>query len=154
MIRPLFLSRQYSDTYNQVKAVTAGISQSESLLEIAPGVNCINWVVGHIVVARCNFLTFLDVPSIWDMDRIMRFIPGSSPILNSEQATPFAQLLADLDRSQEQLTTALEQALPADLTPVRQDRSIAEHLTYYAAHEAQHTGQIELICRLLEKQRI
>jgi hypothetical protein len=67
MIRPLFLSWQYSDTYNQVKASTIDISHSESLLDIAPEVNCLNWLVGHIVVARCNFLTFLDVPSIWSM---------------------------------------------------------------------------------------
>jgi hypothetical protein len=87
------------------------------------------------------------------MDQIRRFIPGSTPILNSEQATPFTQLLADLDRSQEQLTGALAQATPADLTPVRQDKSIAEHFAFYAAHEAQHTGQIELICRLLENER-
>ena len=153
MIRPQFLSEQYSDTYNQVKNVTAGISQSESLLEIGPGVNCLNWLVGHIVVARCNFLTFLDVPSIWGMDEIRRYIPGSTPIMNDEDATPFAQLLADFDRSQEQLTTALAQVVPADLTSVRQDKSIAEHLAYYAAHEAQHTGQIELICRLLENRR-
>ena len=153
MIRPEFLSALYSDSYSQVKTATAGISQAQSLLEIAAGVNSLNWLVGHVVVSRTNFLMFLEVPSIWGMDQIRRFIPGSTPVLGSETATPFAQLLADLDRVQEQLTRALAQATAADLTPIRQDKSIAEHLAFYAAHEAEHAGQIELVCRLLESDR-
>ena len=150
MLHSQFISELYCDTYGQVKSATTGIDHSHSLLEIAPGINCLNWIVGHIVVARCNFLMFLDVPSIWGLEQIRRFVPGSTPGLDLDDALPFAQLLADLDRSQEQLTTALVLATPATLTATIQDKSIAEHLAFYAAHEAFHTGQIELIRRLLD----
>lgn len=62
MLHSQFTSELYCDTYGQVKSATTGIDHSHSLLEIAPGINCLNWIVGHIVVARCNFLMFLNVP--------------------------------------------------------------------------------------------
>jgi len=55
-------------------------------------------------------LQLFDVPeraSIWGMEQIRRFVPGSTPSLDNKDALPFARFLADLDRSQEQLTTAL-----------------------------------------------
>jgi len=62
MLHPHFVAELCRYTYSQVKATTTGIAHSQSLLEIVPGVNCLNWLVEHIVVARCNFLMFLNVP--------------------------------------------------------------------------------------------
>ena len=151
MVHPGYFSELYAETYRQIKSLTQGISQAQSLVEPFSDTNCLNWLVGHIVVARCNFLMFLDVPSIWGGAEIRRYIPGSTPILDEEEAYPFEKLLLDLDRTQEQLAKALAAASPDDMSQVRDGQTIGEHLAYYQSHEAQHTGQIELIVKVVQQ---
>ena len=149
-----FLLSQYKKTYTQIKELTSGITHRESLVEIAPGVNCLNWQVGHIVVARTNFLMMLEAPSIWGREEIFRFIPGSTPILDEKEAYPFSKLLNDLKKTQNQLQQVLAEVDLDRLTLIKEEKTIAEHLVYYAAHEAEHAGQIEVICRILDSNRI
>jgi uncharacterized damage-inducible protein DinB len=151
VVHPGYFSELYTETYRQIKSFTKDISQAQSLVEPFSDTNCLNWLVGHIVVARCNFLMFLNVPSIWGGAEIRRYIPGSTPILDEEEAYSFEKLLLDLDRTQEQLTKALDDATLEELGQVRDGQTIGEHLAYYQSHEAQHTGQIELVAKIVQQ---
>jgi len=104
-----------------------------------------HWIVGHIVVARCNFLMMLDVPSIWDWSTCEFFIPGSAPTAEAADQVGFATLLADLDRTQNQLLAVLERVTAADLAVVKDNQAIGEHLIEYTVHEAYHAGQLEVL---------
>ena len=92
----------------------------------------------------------LGVPSIWGGAEIRRFIPGSVPIIG-EDAYPFDRLVADLDRTQAQLLEALQRVSEDELRVIKGSKTIGEQLVFYHSHEAQHTGQIELLRQLMGK---
>lgn len=148
MIQPQFIADQFIDSHSAVKLYTMGITHAESVWQPPFGGNSINWIMGHLVVSRCNFLIPLGVPSIWTMDQCMRFIPGSVPVTGDADSVPFDSLLSDFDRTQKQLISTLEITTVEDLGQASGDISIAESLVYYQSHEAEHAGYLELLCRL------
>jgi hypothetical protein len=148
MIRPHFLKELFADSYEAVWQCTKRITHNESVWQPPFGGNSINWIMGHLVVSRCNFLMLLDVPSIWTMDQCLRFIPGSAPVTGDADSVPFESLRSDYDRTQELLVDALERATGEDLQEIKGERTVAESLAYYQSHEANHAGQLELLCIL------
>jgi hypothetical protein len=152
MIEPRFLQALFAGTYDGIKRQMAEITHGDSVRQPPFDGNCINWILGHLVVARCNFLMMLDVPSIWGMDRCRRYIPGSAPVTGDDDAVPLDSLLAGLDRTQDQLIGALNHVSAEDLCLVKDDQSIGEHLISYHAHESYHLGQLELLCQLVGKE--
>ena len=163
MIHVQFLQEIFVDSYSSVKLHTMSITHAESVWQPPFGGNSINWIMGHLVVSRCNFMIPLGGASIWTMDQCMRFIPGSAPVTGDSDSVPFDSLLSDFDRTQKQLMSALETAAVEKLgqssgagssgdrssdASSSGDRSIAESLVYYQSHEAEHAGYLELLCRL------
>ena len=131
MIQPQFLSDQFVDSHSAIKLYTMGITHDESVWQPPFGGNSVNWIMGHLVVSRCNFLMLLELPSIWTMDQCLRFVPGSAPVTGDADSVPFQTLLADFDRTQ-----------------IKSGRTIAESLAYYLAHESHHAGYLEILCVL------
>lgn len=151
MIAPQLLNTLFLANHTQIKEATANLTHAESIQNYSFGSNCIHWLVGHVVVARCNFMMMLDVPSIWDWPTCKLFIPGSSPTSETFDHISFSQLLADFERTQEQLTAALERTEPTALLAIREDISIGQHLAEYALHEAYHAGQLDLLRQAVER---
>ena len=145
MIAPAILHSLFVESYTKLKDITKDVTHDDSVQSPLPGTNCMHWIVGHIVVARCNFLMLFDTPSIWDWPTCELFIPGSAPTPAAADHISFAALLADLDRTQDQLLTALAIATRADLETVREGQTIGEKLATYAAHESYHAGQLEIL---------
>ena len=145
MISSKLLITLFTDSHESINQLTANLTNEDSIFQPPFGGNCVNWIVGHIVVARCNFLMFLDVPSIWDMDRCMKYIPGSPPILKVDDAVSFDTLLADLDKTQKLLMSALNKVSTEDLQKISDDKTIGEHLAIYVAHENYHAGQLQVL---------
>ncbi len=147
---PQLLCNLFSDNHANIKEATSALTHEESIQNPSFGGNNIHWIVGHLVVARCNFMTFLDVPSIWDWPTCKLFIPGSNPILETAEHIHFSQLVTDLDRTQEQLLTALKRSTETDLEVVKEEKSVGEHLAEYAAHEAYHVGQLDILRQVFD----
>ncbi len=135
MISPALLRSLFQESYNQIKTNTEKINHSESLRMPDWSGNSMHWIVGHIVVSRCNFLLPLDIPSIWEWSVCKLFIPGSKPTTDSYNHIDFVTILADLERTQTQLMDLLSNISEADLQVIKEDKTIAEQLTTYAAHE-------------------
>jgi hypothetical protein len=150
MIAPQLLNTLFLDNYTRIKEATANITHGESIQTPSIGGNCIHWIVGHLVVARCNFLMFLNIPSIWDWPICKLFIPGSGPTVESADQLRFSRILADLDRTQDQLQAALNRTESSDLELAKKDKTVAEHLAEYALHEAYHAGQLDLLRQAVE----
>ena len=153
MIESRFLQALCVDTHSGIKRQLEGLDHDDSVQQPPFDGNCINWIVGHVVVARCNFMMMLDVPSIWGMEKCRRYIPGSAPVTGSGDGVPFDSLLADLERTQEQLFTALSRVSVEELCAVRDDQTIGEHLISYHAHESYHLGQLGILRQLIGKER-
>ena len=148
MISPKFILDQFAASFANVQIYTQKMSHHDSIWQPPFGGNSVNWVMGHLVVSRCNFLMLLDVPSIWTMDQCRRFIPGSKPVTGDADAVPFNQLMADFARTQELLVEALNRVTDEELAEVKGEMTVAESLVYYLAHESQHVGQLEILCVL------
>lgn len=149
MITQKMLKILYTDTYSLVTQQLEGIKHQESMYQPPHGGNCMNWILGHIIVARCNFLMMLDFPSIWDMARCRRFIPGSDPITAGNDTILFETMVEDLDKTQEQLLAALDQVSSYKLQEFSDEKTIGEHLAFYNTHEAYHAGQLEILRQVI-----
>jgi hypothetical protein len=149
MNTPTLLTSLFVESYTKVKEHTKDIAHTDSLRVSIPGTNCMHWVIGHIVVARCNFLMLFDTPSIWDWPTCELFIPGSTPTPKAAEHIDYATILADLDRTQDQLMAALAQVSEADLEIERDGQTVGEQLATYAAHESYHAGQLQLLRQAL-----
>src|SRR5262245_57827975 len=108
MIDPLLLGDLFAETYTLLRRNTAGLTRDASLYHPPFGTHCANWIVGHIVATRANILVgLLDVPSIWDMRALMRYIPESGQHSDDTGARQFEQMLDELARTHERLSAVL-----------------------------------------------
>ena len=148
-IGPQFLQDIYKDSYTLIKTQVEGLNEAESLVQPPGGGNCINWILGHLIVARCNFLTMLDASSVWEMERCRRYIPGSAPVTSADDTLSIEIMRSDLDRTQNDLLSALVQATVESLQIISGEKTKCEHLLIYNIHEAFHGGQLEILRQVL-----
>ncbi len=149
MISQQMLKILFKDSFALVKQQTEGIKHQESIYQPPYGGNCVNWILGHIIVARCNFMMMLDIPSIWGMVQCRQFIPGSDPIIQPNGAILFETMCVDFDNTQEQLLMALDQVSSEKLQEISGEKTIGEHFAFYNSHEAYHAGQLEILRQVL-----
>ncbi len=151
VIAPAHLGALFQESYSYIKDHSEGIGHADSIQTPPWGGDCLHWTVGHIVVARCNFLILLDVPSIWDWATCALFVPGSSPTVEASNHIDFTSLCSDLARTQDYLLGAVARLGASELAVVKDGRTIGEHLASYATHESYHAGQLKIIRRGLGK---
>jgi uncharacterized damage-inducible protein DinB len=131
-----------------------GITPEESLQAPDPGGNSLNWVLGHILWGRSNLFKMLDLPPLWEPEKIARYARGSAPIGEGDPAAePFEEIRAVFERSQEPLMEALR-SLPAERLAAVDEKgqSLAQRLAMLAFHEGYHGGQAGLLRRLLGRE--
>lgn len=129
---------------------TVGLTHGESVLQPPfPGLNCLNWQVGHIATFRDRMLALLELPPVLDRALAQRYVPDSAPVLGDEDGIG---QLDDLVRAIEVSQTRLIAALPR-LAPERAARvvtmgqftmGVEGWLFFYVRHEAYHIGQLHL----------
>ncbi len=135
----------YTWTYNAIKDQTMGVTQEASLRHPPGGGNCLNWVAGHIVAGRSNVLSMLGTPTIWSYSDAKPYLPGSAPLTYGANAYALERILADLDRTQDNLVAALHGLSARDLAALRGDKALAVELLTYGLHEAYHARQTALL---------
>jgi uncharacterized damage-inducible protein DinB len=135
----------------QLKDITA----SESLLQLPFQGNCMNWVVGHILDIRQEWLVMLGLPGVLTEDEQKSYGYGSEPVTCAEQAVPLESLVVRLDETLPTLVDQLKKLSQADLDREveiwRGKMPLAEALTYFLWHESYHAGQLEQLRQLAGK---
>jgi hypothetical protein len=127
---------------------TDGLSHAESLLQPPfPGLNCLNWNVGHIATFRNRLLGLLDRPPTLDPAIAGRYAPGSEPVLGDEPGIGrLDNLLGAITAAQEALPEALRAVTPERAAAVvgagQFTMTVNEWVLFYARHEAYHIGQL------------
>lgn len=147
MISPDVIARYFKRNNYVLHMQVKGLSHEDSLLTPPFRANCLNWVLGHIIVYRGRALALLGKKPVWDEDQAAPYNRESKP-LQAQDAQSLEQIMADLDVSQERLDAALAELTVEDLERVVDDRTLAERLTFDYWHEAYHTGQTELLRQL------
>jgi uncharacterized damage-inducible protein DinB len=151
------LVKMYEFSYGTISRNLEGVSHQDSLVLPQPSGNCLNWVLGHIVVTRNTILSLAGKEPALSGDQVQIYKRGSTPS-EGTQFMDLATLRGLLDDSQHRLVPALavlsEQALAGDVPePLKQvsPGSIADALARLNCHEGYHSGQIALLRRVAGK---
>ncbi|KAF0112190.1 MAG: hypothetical protein FD147_251 [Chloroflexi bacterium] len=143
------LIKPFQLTYWVIDRQTQGITHAESVIQPPVRGNCMNWVIGHILMQRDLVLQLLDEAPIWDKSKSDRYRRGSEPVTNAADGLPFDGMMANLALSQERIERGLKAISPDSLT--RQGELNGEHdqigtlIAGLHWHETYHTGQLELL---------
>ncbi|MFL6291252.1 MAG: DinB family protein [Thermoanaerobaculia bacterium] len=136
-----------------------GVTQEESLLQPAPGGNCLNWVVGHLACIYNNVLPLLGQEPVEDGAALKRYDRGAPPIRDAAEALELRDLLAAFDKATERFDAGL-----AGLSPEVLDRkapfspgnnpneTVRTLLTTVVFHQAYHAGQTGILRRITGKE--
>ncbi len=121
-----------------------GLNHEDSLVSSEHGGNCINWIIGHIIISRDDFSEILGIDKISNENLLAKYSRGTKPI-TKETATDFNELLDIFNKSQ----AAIEEKIAfTDFANRQEDlKSLASH----AFHEAYHVGQTGLLRRIAGK---
>jgi hypothetical protein len=129
-----------------------GFTDTDALAQPPGGGNCVNWVVGHVVVHRNHMLRALGQEPVWDADADAAYDRGSAPITAPEGAMSLEKLHTALESSRERLLAALEAASDEQLAAERVTGSstapVGRILALLIAHEAYHAGQVATLRRI------
>ncbi len=143
--------RNFGIIQRQIKDIT----HEQSLMQPPFRGNCMNWVLGHMVMSRQRILIMLNQPTVWTQEQCNRYERGSDPIVDNNDALPFDEITADLATSQERIFAWLENAKPADLDVeviphnIPSDAApIWDWMEFLLWHEAYHLGNLELLRQL------
>ena len=127
---------------------TDTITHAESVLQPPyPGLNSLNWQVGHIAAFRDRLLHLLGEEPTLDPALAGRYGAGSDPVLGDEPGIgQLPDLMAAIDTAQERLVAAIPNITPeraAETFGAGQfSMTIGEWVLFYTRHEAYHIGQL------------
>ena len=124
-----------------------GINHTESLMTPQGGGNCINMVMGHIIVTRDSLLESFGFEGLCDEEMGKVYAQGAPPI-KAEDAADIKKLLCMYNDSQEKVMNILQQ------TDLSGDEEKIKNLVGLAFHEAYHAGQIGILRRVIGKEGV
>ncbi len=147
----MILQRNFGVIQRQIKDIT----HEQSLMQPPFRGNCMNWVLGHLVMSRERILIMTNQPTFWTQEQRTRYERGSEAIVDGKDALPFEKIAADLVTSQERIHAWLENARPEDLdVPIiphnipADSAPIWDWMEFLLWHEAYHLGNLELLRQL------
>jgi len=142
------LISDYEFTAMLVHRLVDGLTQEETLIQLPFEVNCLNWVLGHIVTNRSHALEVVSAEHAWQEYVRKLYNTGTENIKPDGESMQVDVLLKHLDESVELLKTALESAgkeyLSERFTNYRGEKTREEHLSGFNWHETYHIGQLEI----------
>jgi hypothetical protein len=132
---------------------TEGLTQQDSLLQPQPGGNCLNWVMGHLVVNLLDILEVLGGAAPSSLPDIAHYGYGSEPVLCDEPGVIELSALIDayalLTKT---ITDRLDQMSETDFDEeieFWQDQSRRGYVAFfYFFHNTYHIGQLEQLRNL------
>jgi uncharacterized damage-inducible protein DinB len=141
-----------------VNANVGEITHEESLRQPAPAGNCVNWVLGHIVATRSQFLRGLGGEPVWGEADCKRYDRHGPPIKSASEAKPLKEIWQAYDVSQERIRQTVSGLTPQQLAEKapfspsnRPDETVGSLLAVFAFHDAYHTGQTGVLRRIAGK---
>lgn len=133
-----------------------GLTHADSLLQPPFRGNCMNWVLGHILINRNRVLQILQAEPTLTEAQSARYESGSDPITeDSDALLPLNELLEKLELSQKHIAIGLDGADESDLAIEIESggrmMSKGQRIFGLYFHDTYHTGQTELLRQLAGK---
>ena len=133
---------------------TDGLTHADSLMQLPFRGNCLNWVLGHLMVYRDKVLELLGEASILSESETRLCKRESTPITDSDSSVKLENLLRGLEQSQERILAGLKIVTP-DTMDERVDegkeQTVRERIEFLQWHETYHVGQLEILRQLAGK---
>lgn len=132
-----------------------GLTHADSLVQPPVRGNCLNWILGHILVHRDYILDALGSEKLLDEATTRRYDRESAPILeDGDDVMQLESLVSLLDESSARIAAALSgataESLAADL-PDGVMQTVGRSVDFLHWHETYHVGQTELLRQLAGK---
>jgi len=156
MITNKQLTEAFERNVRIIQMQTKGLSQAESLLQMPFRANCMNWVLGHILVNRDSILKSLgEQPLLSDVE-IEIYEQESKPLVEEGAGVISLENMLDvLQRGQESIVACLVELAPEEFTNEikvgDKTRTLGERLFFLYFHETYHVGQSEYLRQLAGK---
>jgi hypothetical protein len=151
------LTRDYEFNAILVHRLVDDLTHEETLIQLPFEVNCLNWVLGHIVNNRSHALEVVSADHAWQEEVRELYHTGTENIKPDGKSMQADVLLRFLDESVELLKTALDNAseeyLSENFTNYRGEKTREAHLGSFHWHETYHIGQLEIFKALAMSQR-
>jgi hypothetical protein len=154
------LAQMYEFSYGAIKRNLDDVSNEDSLVQPPGAGNCLNWVLGHIVVARNMVLSLAGGAPVVGDEVAAHYRRGSNPLQSGDKVPDLATLRGLLSDTQQQLVPALAalsdealaQPVPEQMRRPPLTGSVADALIRLHYHEGYHNGQMGLLRRLAGKE--
>ena len=139
---------------NSLASAVDDITHTESLLQLPGKSNCMNWILGHIVVYRDGMLAGIRQPTFFPASQTKLYAARSQPITPESKSVRLNKLLKLLDKSHDALMVWLEsnpkglrKKTPEDIQP-RKGVTVVEHFAELCWHESNHVGELHALREL------
>jgi uncharacterized damage-inducible protein DinB len=142
------LAKDFKRNFLVLEAQTKDLTHQDALVQV-PGVNCLNWVLGHIADSRDQVLRLLgEVPALGEA--ASRYRRESDPVTGDGPGVlPLERLLAALREGQGRIASRLSDLTEETLAKARQDGErtlpLGTLLHFANWHETYHVGQTEIL---------
>ena len=159
-VRDIEVFRHQAQVIGQVLRLNvAGLTQEESLIQPAPGGNCLNWIVGHLVCIYNDTLPMLGQERVKEKAVLKRYGRGTPPLQDPAEALDLQELMTAWDEATRRIDAGL-----AGLTPEALDRpaphspgnnpdeTVRSLLSVTLFHQAYHAGQTGILRRIAGKE--
>jgi hypothetical protein len=156
MIRIEDFSKMLSGELEIVERQTEGLTHEESLIQPQPGGNCLNWVMGHLVVNLLDILRILDAETPENLPDLSRYKIGSEPIRGEDDGVLLLEVLIETyTLLNNKIIRRLDQMSEEDFNEeidFWQGKSRRGYVTFfYFFHNTYHLGQLEFLRNLAGK---
>ena len=146
------LAQMYEFSYGAIKRNLDDVTNEDSLVQPPGTGNCLNWVLGHIVVARNTILSLAGGTPVVGDDVAAYYRRGSEPLRPGDKVPDLPTLRGLLRDSQHRLLPALaalsDEALalpvPEQMRQPPLTGSVADALVRLHYHEGYHNGQVSV----------
>ena len=139
-----------------VEAAVADLTPDEALRAPIPGVNDVNWILGHLVQVNAGVLELLGHPRDPALADLVYYAAGSPPVEDVADAWDLGKLRDAFRQQIHHLDGALVDAPPERLAappPPGFEGELRDFLHFITFHQGYHVGQLGMLRRALGHDR-
>jgi len=128
-----------------IREQNKGLTHTQALIQPPYNINCMNWVLGHILASRDDVLAMVGADPLLGA-RAGPYKRESEPITEDGPGVVSLDDLIDLvGKSQHALAAALSASGDTLTAQIEDEETLAERIRFSLWHDTYHTGQTDLL---------
>ena len=150
MIEPAELVKAFERNTRIIEMQTDGLSHEDSLIQTEYNINCLNWVVGHVVQYRDEMFDLLGHEREMPPEVSERYARESHPIIeDGPDVVQLDELVALARKSQDRIADVLgsmnDEQFAEERTDGERSFRVGSRVFFNYFHDTYHVGQTELL---------